>query len=366
MRGAGVHDDPAVIGGLLEAVRLAAARLDREVALMEVCGSHTHAIAASGLRRRLPENVRLISGPGCPVCVTPVTYLDAAWSLALQHGAILATFGDLLRVPSSRGSLETLRAQGGAVETVYSPRDAVTLARRHPGRTVVFLAVGFETTTPTIAAALEEAERTGVENFLVLPGNKVMPPPLEALLEAEDVAVDGFLLPGHVSVITGSDAFRFLEDAGVPGVVAGFSPADVLRAVLELLRQLGEGRAATVNLYERVVTPGGNPAARRLVARYFEPADATWRGLGPIPRSGLVLGSSWRHRDASALPLELPDPVEPPGCRCGDVLRGVIDPPQCPLFGRLCTPENPVGACMVSSEGSCAAWYRHEQWRKAE
>jgi len=365
--GTGTFHDPAVVQGLLDQIRTVAGRLEREVAFMEVCGSHTHAIAEAGLRRRLPGNVRLISGPGCPVCVTPVGYLDAAWSLATQAEAVLATFGDLMRVPSSRGSLEELRAGGAPVHVVYSPRDALELARKLPDRTVVFLAVGFETTVPTIAAALEEAEREGVANFMILPGNKVMPPPLHALAGAEEVAVDGFLLPGHVSVITGSDAFSFLaRDYGIPGVVVGFTPADVLRGVLVMLRQLAAGRPEVVNLYGRVVRPQGNVHARTLVEELFEPADAVWRGLGTIPGSGLALREGWRHRDASAIPVELPEPLEPPGCRCGEVLMGTIQPPDCPLFGGGCTPERPVGACMVSSEGSCAAWYRHERWAAAE
>ncbi len=363
MNGSGRYHDPRVVTGLLEEIRRLASALDREITFMEVCGSHTHAIAEAGLRRRLPENVRLISGPGCPVCVTPVGYLDAAWALATGHGAVLATFGDLMRVPSSRGSLEELRAQGFPVEIVYSPRDAVALARERPASTVVFLAVGFETTVPTIAAALEEAERTAVPNFTILPGNKVMPPPLRALAGAPDVAVDGFLLPGHVSVITGSDAFRFLErEFGIPGAVVGFTPADVLRGVLEMLTTLAEGRPSVVNLYGRVVTPAGNVHARSLVERYFEPEDAEWRGLGTIPGSGLALRREWEHRDASRADLDVPEPVEPPGCRCGEVLKGTIQPPECPLFASACTPERPVGACMVSSEGSCAAWYRHERW----
>ncbi len=363
MTGQARHHDPAVVSGLLAELERAAARLPRRITVMEVCGTHTHTVARAGLRRRLPPTVRLVSGPGCPVCVTPVGYLDRAEALARQHGAVLATFGDLLRVPSSSGSLEELSAEGYPVEVVYSPRDALDLARRDPARTVVFLAVGFETTVPTVAAALEEAERDGVDNFLILPGNKVMPPPMRALAMAGDVEVDGYILPGHVSVIAGWGAFRFLaEEHGLPGAVAGFTPADVLRAVVEIVRQVADGRAEVVNLYGRVVTEEGNRVAWGLVERYFEPADAEWRGLGTIPDSGLALRAEWAHRDASRLPVELPAPREPAGCRCGEVLRGVAGPPDCPLFGGACTPERPVGACMVSSEGTCAAWFRHERW----
>ncbi len=355
--------DPAVVAALLQRIELLADRVERPVTFMEVCGSHTHAIAESGLRRRLPETVRLISGPGCPVCVTPVDYLDAAWALATQRNAILATFGDLMRVPSSTGSLEQLRAAGTRVQIVYSPRDAVNLARDNPDRTVVFLAVGFETTAPTIAAALEEAETTGIENFMILPGNKIMPPPLRALAGAEDVRVDGFLLPGHVSVITGSDAFNFLSDEyRIPGAVVGFTPADVLRGVLGMLESIKEETPRVANFYGRVVTPSGNTRARDLVDRFFEPETSNWRGLGAIPLSGLGLRPKWTYRDAGRLPVDLPQPVEPPGCRCGEVLKGTIQPSDCPLFATGCTPERPVGACMVSSEGSCAAWFRHERW----
>jgi len=359
--------DAGVIAGLLAEIREAAGDLERPISLMEVCGSHTHAIAASGLRRMLPGEIRLVSGPGCPVCVTPVEYLDRAFALAMEHRVMLATFGDLLRVPSSRGSLEKLRAEGGRVETVYSPRDAVMLAAKDPGTPLVFLAVGFETTAPTIAAALIEAERLGISNFMILPGNKLMPPPMAALAAADDIQIDGFLLPGHVSVITGSEAFEFLAgEFGLPGVVAGFTPADVLRAVLEMVRQHLEGRAEIVNLYGRVVRPDGNPQARNLLERCFEESDSVWRGLGVMENSGLALRREFAHRDASLLPVKLPEALEPPGCRCGEVLRGVIEPPECPLFGRICTPEEPTGACMVSSEGSCAAWYRHERWMRGE
>lgn len=359
--------DPAVLRGLVTEIEALARRLDRTVAFMEVCGTHTHAVASAGLRRRMPARVRLISGPGCPVCVTPVTYLDRAIALAGRSDTVVCTFGDLMRVPSSTVSLEAARAQGRAVEIVYSPRDAVDRARRDPARTVVFLAIGFETTVPTIAAALAEAEADGLDNFLVLPGNKIMPPPMAALAADPELGVAGFLLPGHVSVISGWEAFRFLAtDHGLAGAVVGFAPADVLRGVVELLRQTLEGRSEIVNLYSRVVDAAGNSTARTLIERFFEPAESDWRGFGPIPGSGLALRPAWRHRDASAIPVDLPDPVEPVGCRCGEVLRGVIDPPECPLFDAGCSPDDPVGACMVSSEGTCAAWYRHERFGDLE
>lgn len=357
------HFDPAAMAGLMQELTSRAARLDRRVTLMEVCGTHTHSVAGAGLRRMMPQNVRLISGPGCPVCVTPVDYLDRALALAALPNTTLCTFGDLMRVPSSTISLEQARAEGAGVEVVYSPRDAVEMARANPGNRVVFLAVGFETTTPTIAGALDEAEREGVANFMLLPGNKTMPQVMRVLVDDPDLDVDGFLLPGHVSVITGWKLFEFLtEEFGVSGVVAGFLPTDVMQGVLALVGQALEGRPAIDNVYGRVVSGDGNRHARDLVDRYFEPSDEIWRGFGKVPGSGLGLRTEWAHRDASLIEVELPPPYEPVGCRCGDVLRGVIDPPECPLFDSGCDPDTPIGACMVSSEGTCAAWWRHERW----
>ncbi len=354
--------DPKTIAGLIREIATVSEGVGRKVTLMEVCGTHTHAVAAAGLRQMLPPGVRLISGPGCPVCVTPVDFLDRALALADLDATTVCTFGDLMRVPSSLSSLEKAHATGKPIEIVYSPRDALLLARENPDRRVVFLGIGFETTAPTIAAAVAEAEADGVDNFLILPGNKVMPPPMRALVEDRELKVDGFLLPGHVSVLTGWECFRFLaEDYGVPGAVVGFSPADVMRGVADLLRQVRSDKAEITNLYSRVVSSQGNQVAARLVDHYFEPVATSWRGFGEIPDSGLGLRSRFAHRDASRIEVELPSPHEPLGCACGDVLRGVIDPPECALFGTACQPATPVGACMVSSEGTCAAWYRHER-----
>ncbi len=355
--------DPARVEALCARLRDQASRLEREIAVMEVCGSHTHAIAEAGIRRLLPPGIRLISGPGCPVCVTPVDYLDRAVALARRPDIIVCTFGDLMRVPASDTSLERERAIGCDVRDVYSARDALAVARANRGKKIVFLGVGFETTMPTIAAALDEAERESLANFLVLAGGKLIEPPLRALLTDGEVRVDAFLLPGHVSVILGSDFYRFLEtEYHVPSAIAGFAPVDILAAMNDIVAQLVSGHARVHNLYPRVVTPEGNPRARELMARFFEPVDTRWRGLGEIPASGLGLRREFAHRDAWRVPVEVLPSRESRGCRCGDVLKGCIEPPECPLFDKVCVPDDPKGACMVSSEGTCAAWYRHERF----
>jgi len=325
---------------------------------MEVCGTHTMSIARYGLRQLLPEDVRLISGPGCPVCVTAMGDLDRVVALARLPEVTLATFGDLIRVPASRTSLAAERAAGADVRVVYSARDAVQLAADEPEREVVFAGIGFETTAPTIAASLLEARSRGVGNFSVLSLHKTMPLPLRALLDLGETPIDGFLLPGHVSVITGTGVYDFLaRDYGVAGVVAGFEPDDILKALLRLVRQT---RPAIENEYGRAVRPEGNLVAQRLLEQVFEPGDADWRGLGVIPGSGLALRSEFADRDAAMrFAVAVEPPLEPSGCRCGEVLRGVTDPAECALFGARCTPEDPVGACMVSSEGACAARYRY-------
>jgi hydrogenase expression/formation protein HypD len=332
-------------------------------ALMEVCGTHTVAIARYSIRAALPPGVRLISGPGCPVCVTPQAQIDHFIALGQLGRVTLATFGDMLRVPGSERTLEQARAEGVDVLVVYSPMDAVAFAERSPERQVIFFGIGFETTAPTVALALTEAKRRGLRNFSVLSAHKTIPPALAALTSA-DVAIDGFLCPGHVSVIIGSDAYQPIAARGKPCVVAGFEPADILRSLHLLLQQLIDGRSEVEIEYRRAVTPEGNRKAQDMLARVFRPADARWRGIGVIPGSGLDIADELADFDAARrFTVELPPTREPAGCRCGDVLRGAIDPQQCPLFGRTCTPANPVGSCMVSSEGACQAHYRY---RRAE
>ena len=334
------------------------------IRLMEICGTHTMAIARSGIRTVLPSSVQLISGPGCPVCVTPAGMIDMILELAQRPGVLIASYGDLLRVPGSRqgDSLLSRRAQGALVESVYSPVDAVRLAETHPEQEVVFLGVGFETTAPGTAACILEAAERGVKNFSVLCLLKRTEPALRSLIEAPDFAVNGFLCPGHVAAVIGSDAFSFLpQDYGLSGVVSGFEPADLLGSILELVRMIGEKRPALKNEYTRLVRTEGNPLALSLMDRVFGVCAADWRGLGRIEDSGYILRKEYAAWDAWEKFFLHPKPEkEIPGCRCAQVIRGVRRPSDCPLFGRVCSPENPVGPCMVSGEGACAAAYQYE------
>ena len=333
----------------------------RPVRIMEVCGTHTMAVFRHGIRSLLPETVKLLSGPGCPVCVTPAGHIDAFVAAARREGVIVATFGDLIRVPGSQSSLADARAAGARVEIVYSPMDALTIAAREPERTVVFPAVGFETTAPTIAATILEAERQGLENFLIIPANKTMPRALETLLDDPQLQVDGLLCPGHVSAIIGADAYWPLAQRYcLACAVAGFEPADILAGLLSLTRQINAAAPVVDNCYSRVVTAEGNGRARQLMDTVFAPVDSEWRGLGTIPASGLGLRAAYRRFDAmEALDLPLSTASDPQGCRCGEILKGHLLPPDCPLYGGACTPLHPVGPCMVSNEGTCAAYHRY-------
>lgn len=352
--------DPALCSGLLERLR---AELDAPLRFMEVCGTHTVAIFRSGLRSLLPETVTHLSGPGCPVCVTHDREIAACLELAARDGVTVATFGDLMRVPGPGGaSLKQAKAEGASVEVVYSPLDALKLARERTGGTVVFLGVGFETTAPTVAATVQMAAREGLTNFTVLAFHKLVPPALEALLADEDEAsIDAFLLPGHVSTILGVEPYRFLaERFGKPGVIGGFDPADILQSLLLMVKMRKEGAPDIVNQYSRAVSDAGNPRAREILFEVFEPADALWRGIGPIAQSGLELRESYAAFDAKRrFGLSLPDVPEIRGCKCGEVLKGRLAPDGCPLFGKACTPARPVGPCMVSTEGSCAAYFKY-------
>jgi hydrogenase expression/formation protein HypD len=335
--------------------------LTRPVRIMEVCGTHTMSIFRHGIRSLLPPGLTLLSGPGCPVCVTPASHVNAFLAAARLSHVTIATFGDLIRVPGSEGSLAAARAQGARVEIVYSPMDGLTLAQAEPERTVVFPAIGFETTAPTIAATILQAERLGIENFLIIAAAKTMPQALDALMADPELQVDGLLCPGHVSAIIGSDAYEpFAERYGLACAVAGFEPADILAGLLSLIRQINRNQPQVENCYTRAVTAGGNCKAQSLIREVFQPADSEWRGLGVIGGSGLALREKYRRFDAvRQLSLKVQPAPDPKGCRCGEILKGRLSPPQCPLYGAACTPLRPVGPCMVSNEGTCAAYYRY-------
>ena len=350
--------DRAAAQGLALAIGRIASR---PVKLMEVCGTHTVSVFRHGIRGLLPPPVSMLSGPGCPVCVTTNADIDKAIALAQQPGVILATFGDMMKVPGSYQSLQQAKADRCDVRVVYSPRDAVRLAAANGQRPLIFFAVGFETTAPTIAASVLEAERLGLANFYVFSVHKLIPPAMRALLDSGEVRIDGFICPGHVSVIIGSQPYEFIaREYGVPCVISGFEPLDILQGIEMLLRQIVVGRAEVEIQYSRGVRPEGNPLAREAMYRVFREADAGWRGLGVIPGSGLKLRPEYARFDAEAAFAVRPPPTkEHKGCICGEILRGVKTPPECPIFGSGCTPESPVGPCMVSSEGTCAGWYQY-------
>lgn len=353
------NDERRTAQTLAREIKELAARHSGPMRFMEVCGTHTMAIHAAGLKSLFPENVKLVSGPGCPVCVTEKRFIDHAILLAEKYNACVATFGDLIRVPGSVGSLATFRSEGGTVRVVYSPLDAIDVALSQAPRPTVFLGVGFETTIPTVAATLKTALARGVENLYVLPAFKTIHPPLRILAAKEDL--NGFLLPGHVSAILGSDCYAYLADEfHKSGVVAGFEPLDILLAMRDLVRLTVEGSPAIVNDYKRVVRGDGNRTAREILYEVFEPADASWRGLGVIPGSGLAFKGPYTRFDASAhFPVDVPDSKDDPRCLCAAILTGSKTPDRCGLFGKECTPEDPVGPCMVSSEGTCAAYYKY-------
>lgn len=350
--------DPKLARGLIETIH----RLAPEHAtLMEVCGTHTVAIARNGIRDLMPEGLRLASGPGCPVCVTCNRNIDTVIALARIPNVTITTFGDMTRVPGSTSSLLAEQAAGRSVEIVYSPLDALAFAKAHPEREVVFVGVGFETTTPLVAMAIKRAKAMGLSNFTVFAAHKNMPGALELLVGDPTLELDALILPGHVSTIIGAEPYRFLaEKYGIPGVITGFEPVDVLQGIAMLVRQLHEGRAEIEIAYARGVMPEGNPVALAAIDEVFETCTATWRGLGDIPGSGYRIRDEFANFDAvRRFEPDVEPTRDPKGCRCGDVLRARIAPNECPLFRTVCTPENPVGPCMVSSEGSCAAYYRY-------
>lgn len=354
--------DPEAARRLLKVIEAKAERLDRPLAFMEVCGGHTHTIYRHGLEHLLPESVRLIHGPGCPVCVIPMGRVDDAVWLSRQDNVIFTTFGDMMRVPGTEGSLLWAQAQGADVRFVYSPLDALKIAVDNPDKEVVFFAVGFETTSPSTAVTIWRAEAMGIENFSIFSNHVLIEPPLRTILDSEEITLDGFIGPGHVATVVGSSAFEFIpDDFGLPIVVTGFEPLDILQSVEMLLAQYEEGRCQVENQYARVVRAEGNTAARELMDRVFKVRSTfEWRGLGWIPNSGLEIHDDYAKYDAEVR-FELPGRrvADPPACECGAVLRGLIRPWECRVFGTACTPETPIGTCMVSPEGACAAYYNY-------
>ncbi|MFP4533314.1 MAG: hydrogenase formation protein HypD [Desulfobacterales bacterium] len=332
-----------------------------DLRIMEVCGTHTVSIFRNGIRTVLPENVSLISGPGCPVCVTDQREIDTAIALAEQENVIIATFGDLIRVPGTFSSLQSEQAAGRDIRIVYSTFDAITLAKENPEKNVVFLGIGFETTAPTIAASVLAAQKAGITNYFVYSAHKLMPPALKALMDLGVSRIDGFLLPGHVSVIIGTRAYAdFFEKYRIPCVIAGFEPVDILQALFNLTEMINSGSPRLENAYTRAVTEAGNTEAIKIMHSVFEPCDASWRGIGRISGSGLRFRPDYASFDAKAyFDPDVPEAMPPKGCACGDILTGMLTPPECPLYKKKCTPVNPVGPCMVSSEGTCAAYYKY-------
>jgi hydrogenase expression/formation protein HypD len=328
--------------------------------IMEVCGGHTMALYRHGIPALLPSMLRMVSGPGCPVCVSAVGFIDHAVALARLPDVLIATYGDLIRVPGSTSSLEKEKASGASITIVWSALEAVALAAANPGKRVVFLGIGFETTIPGTAIAVLEAKKKGLTNFFCLCSHKVMPPAMSALID-EGVRIDAYLCPGHVSVITGSGIYEPIASKyRKPCVISGFEPVDILQSILMIVRQIESGRAAVEIQYTRAVHPAGNRRAQEMIAKVFTPCDEQWRGLGIIAASGMKLAPDYRGFDAAiALPVDIEDPREAAGCICGSILKGLRLPGDCPLYAKACTPDKPVGACMVSSEGACAASYRY-------
>lgn len=353
-------NDREIAARYVEEINKVAAKLGT-IRLMEVCGTHTVAIFRAGVRQLLPKNIELVSGPGCPVCVTADEYIDKAIAYAKREDVTIATFGDMLKVPGSTSSLTEAQSEGADIRIVYSPLDSIEIARQNPMRKVIFLAVGFETTAPTAAATVLAAKTQGINNLFMLSAQKLVPPALRMLLSDSEVKVNGFILPGHVAVIIGSNAFSFLaSEYNISGVVTGFEPLEILRSILRLLVMIDKGSAEVDNEYKSVVSDNGNVAAQKVLNQVYEPVNANWRGIGQIATSGLKMREKFAEFDIEQVePIQVESVTRKTACRCGEVLRGVINPTKCPLFGKACVPTHAVGPCMVSVEGVCAAWYKY-------
>ncbi|NQT66024.1 MAG: hydrogenase formation protein HypD [Actinobacteria bacterium] len=335
----------------------------RSINIMEVCGTHTMAISRYGLRQLIPENINLISGPGCPVCVTPTSDIDWIIEIARQYDVSVFTFGDMFRVPGTESSLYNERSRGRDIKICYSPADVLNFAKNNPDKKVIFIAIGFETTVPLTSVIVKRAYKENIDNFFIYNTHKLVPEALELLLVDREVKINAFLCPGHVSVIIGSKPYNFIaEDYHIPCVISGFEPMDILESIATIIRQINKGIAEVEIQYRRVVREEGNPTAVKLMYEVFDKSDSLWRGLGNISGSGLKLKNKFLKFDAKTFfPVKRIKSREPAGCECGDVLKGIKKPAECRLFSKICKPENPVGPCMVSSEGSCAAYYKYEK-----
>ncbi len=345
--------------GILD--QLKALDIDYKINIMEVCGSHTNAIHKDGINQLLPENIRLISGPGCPVCVTEVSYIDKLISCSMMENHLLVSFGDLSRIPGTHSTLQQAAAAGASISYIYSPTEVLKLAADNRDKKIIFPAIGFETTAPLVASMLAEAQEQSLDNVYILSALKTMPQALEVIAGDAKAAIDGFLLPGHVSSITGAEIYSFLPDKySKASVISGFEPLDIIMSIFMLVMQIKNKQYKVENQYRRAVSASGNTVARELVGKYFRQCDCVWRGLGNIKNSGLRLKENYCHLDIDQF-LPAPEKNSSPAlsCRCGDILKGIKTPKQCELFGKDCTPDTPVGACMVSNEGACNSWFKY-------
>ncbi len=346
---------------ILEAVEAIRNISVKPITLMEVCGGHTMSIHKFGIPSLLPDNIKLLSGPGCPVCVTSRHFIDSAAACAGEKDIILTTLGDLIRVPGTETSLYSEKSKGRDIRIVYSVLDALKIAGKNPDKKIVFPGIGFETTAPLSAAAIMDAKKSGLKNFYILSAHKVMPPVMTALID-EGVKINGYICPGHVSIITGTGIYKpIVDNYGLGCVVGGFEPLDIIQSIYMLVKQFENNKPALENQYTRAVAPEGNLKAQEMIRRVFRTSPDWWRGIGTIPESGLILTEEFKEFDALQLfdPPEMINSETDRGCICGEILKGLKTPAECPLFGKICTPVDPVGACMVSGEGSCAAWYRY-------
>ncbi|MFP4546930.1 MAG: hydrogenase formation protein HypD [Fidelibacterota bacterium] len=348
---------------LLDKIHQLSQKIDQPVNIMEVCGGHTYAIFRFGINKALPERINLISGPGCPVCVTDQSYIDEAIEYAKNPNVIIATFGDIVRVPGSYSSLSREKSQGAVVEICYSPMEALTIAQKNPDKEVVFLGIGFETTVPLTATVIMEAARLGIPNFSILSSHKTMPNALNILLDSDGVVVNGLICPGHVSSITGFSIYEYIvNELKIPAVICGFESNDILQTILMILQQIANNEAKIENQYTRAVREHGNPRAQAVIKEVFSPVDSQWRGIGEIPDSGLEIAEKYRRFNVrNKLSVDIPEKKIIKGCICGKVMQGIKKPTDCKLFAKACTPQTPQGACMVSSEGGCATYYKFRE-----